>query len=108
MLKHLRFDIFELLETKLPLRLMNTTTELRLAQGHETTPLRVKGDIKDVSVQGEKKSNGAKGMQHSSGHITDFIGIKGVMAAVGVYDEEGRGNRDPAELPGSACILCRF
>ncbi|GFU94018.1 uncharacterized protein TNCV_2391071 [Trichonephila clavipes] len=36
-------------------------------------------------------------MQRSSGHITDFIGIKGVMAAVGVYVEEGRGNRDAIE-----------
>ncbi|GFS86751.1 uncharacterized protein TNCV_2407531 [Trichonephila clavipes] len=36
-------------------------------------------------------------MQHSSGHITDFIGIKGVMAEVGVYVEEGRGNRDAIE-----------
>ncbi|GFY73687.1 uncharacterized protein TNIN_372111 [Trichonephila inaurata madagascariensis] len=44
-----------------------------------------------------KKSNGPKGMQHSSGHITDFIGIKGIMAAVGVYDEEGRSNRDAIE-----------
>ncbi|GFV07376.1 histone-lysine N-methyltransferase SETMAR [Trichonephila clavipes] len=40
----------------------------------------------------EKKANGAKGMQHSSGHINDFIDIKGVMAAVGVYVEEGRSN----------------
>ncbi|GFW71221.1 hypothetical protein TNCV_536391 [Trichonephila clavipes] len=45
---HLRFDIFELLETKLPVRLINTTNEWRLFQGHETTPLRVKGDIEDV------------------------------------------------------------
>ncbi|GFV68416.1 tetratricopeptide repeat protein 21B [Trichonephila clavipes] len=45
----------------------------------------------------KKKSNGAKGRQHSSDHITDFISIKGVMAAVGVYVEEGRGNRDAIE-----------
>ncbi|GFY06958.1 uncharacterized protein TNCV_4090601 [Trichonephila clavipes] len=32
-------------------------------------------------------------MQHSYGHITDYIGIKYVMAAVGVYGEEDRGNR---------------
>ncbi|GFU24035.1 hypothetical protein TNCV_3332451 [Trichonephila clavipes] len=49
MLKHLRFDIFELRETKLPVRLINTTNERRLAQGHETLQ-RVKGDIKDVTV----------------------------------------------------------
>ncbi|GFU55666.1 hypothetical protein TNCV_1649761 [Trichonephila clavipes] len=42
MLKHLRFDIFELQETMLPERLINTANERRLVQGHETTPLRVK------------------------------------------------------------------
>ncbi|PRD30079.1 UNVERIFIED_CONTAM: hypothetical protein NCL1_27489 [Trichonephila clavipes] len=36
-------------------------------------------------------------MQHSSGHIIDFIGIKGVMAAVGMYVEERRGNKDAIE-----------
>ncbi|GFU74981.1 uncharacterized protein TNCV_3752321 [Trichonephila clavipes] len=36
-------------------------------------------------------------MQHNSDHITDFNGIKGIMAAVGVYIEEGRGNRDAIE-----------
>ncbi|GFT38988.1 hypothetical protein TNCV_3690801 [Trichonephila clavipes] len=50
-----------------------------------------------MTSAGKKKSNGANGMQHSSGHINDFIGIKGVMAAVGVYVEEGRGNRDATE-----------
>ncbi|PRD27014.1 UNVERIFIED_CONTAM: hypothetical protein NCL1_36498 [Trichonephila clavipes] len=45
----------------------------------------------------KKKSNEVKGMHHSSGHITDFIGIKGVMAAVGVYVEEGRCNTDAIE-----------
>ncbi|GFY29540.1 hypothetical protein TNCV_2627101 [Trichonephila clavipes] len=50
MLKHLRFDIFELQETKLPVRLVNTTKERRLVQGHET-PLRVKGDIEDASSE---------------------------------------------------------
>ncbi|GFX03917.1 hypothetical protein TNCV_4678221 [Trichonephila clavipes] len=48
MLKHLRFNIFELQETQLPLRLINTTNERILVQGHETTPLRVKRDIEDV------------------------------------------------------------
>ncbi|GFS54163.1 hypothetical protein TNCV_2527031 [Trichonephila clavipes] len=47
--KHLRFDIFKLQEAKLPVRLMNTTNEQR-NQGHETTSLRVKGDIEDVST----------------------------------------------------------
>ncbi|GFT55005.1 hypothetical protein TNCV_2325191 [Trichonephila clavipes] len=54
MLKHLRFDIFELQETRLPLRLINTTNERRLVQGQEaqeTTPQRVKGDIEDVSSE---------------------------------------------------------
>ncbi|GFY01209.1 hypothetical protein TNCV_5076761 [Trichonephila clavipes] len=42
---------YELQETKLPLRLINTPNERRLVQGHETTPLRVKGDIEDVSSE---------------------------------------------------------
>ncbi|GFU28991.1 uncharacterized protein TNCV_471081 [Trichonephila clavipes] len=50
MLKHLHVDIFELQETKLPVRLINTTNNWRLVQGHET-PLRVKGDIEDVSSE---------------------------------------------------------
>ncbi|GFV47959.1 hypothetical protein TNCV_1994431 [Trichonephila clavipes] len=37
-------------ETKLPVRLINTTNEQILVQGHET-PLRVKGDIEDVSSE---------------------------------------------------------
>ncbi|GFW59644.1 hypothetical protein TNCV_2756531 [Trichonephila clavipes] len=48
MLKHLRFDIFELQETKLPVRLISTRNERRPVQGQETTTLRVKGDIVDV------------------------------------------------------------
>ncbi|GFV81391.1 hypothetical protein TNCV_2034001 [Trichonephila clavipes] len=55
MLKRLRFEIFELLETKLPIQLINTTNERKLVQGHKTTPLRVKEDIVDVS---SKQSNG--------------------------------------------------
>ncbi|GFT80642.1 hypothetical protein TNCV_515781 [Trichonephila clavipes] len=47
-LKHLRFGIIKLQETKLPVRLINTTNERRLVQGHKTIPLRVKGDIEDV------------------------------------------------------------
>ncbi|GFX26303.1 CUB and sushi domain-containing protein 1 [Trichonephila clavipes] len=35
-------------ETKLPVRLISTANERKLVQGHETTPLRVKGDIEDV------------------------------------------------------------
>ncbi|GFW63861.1 hypothetical protein TNCV_3744651 [Trichonephila clavipes] len=34
MLKRLRLDIFELLETKLPVRLINTTNEWKLVKGH--------------------------------------------------------------------------
>ncbi|GFV18227.1 uncharacterized protein TNCV_170301 [Trichonephila clavipes] len=50
MLKHLRFDIFELQEMKLPVRLISTTNEWRLrTRGLETIPLRVKGDIEGVS-----------------------------------------------------------
>ncbi|GFV50333.1 hypothetical protein TNCV_622411 [Trichonephila clavipes] len=41
----------KLQETKLPVRLINTTNEQRLVQRHETIPLRVKGDIKDVSSE---------------------------------------------------------
>ncbi|GFY00756.1 hypothetical protein TNCV_2141481 [Trichonephila clavipes] len=40
-------------ETMLPVRLINATNEWRLVQGHET-PLRVKGDIEDVSSELEK------------------------------------------------------
>ncbi|GFV83362.1 hypothetical protein TNCV_3055091 [Trichonephila clavipes] len=50
MLKHLRFDTFELQEAKLPVRLINTTNERRQVQGHET-PLRLKGDSEDVSSE---------------------------------------------------------
>ncbi|GFY18712.1 uncharacterized protein TNCV_2399341 [Trichonephila clavipes] len=48
MLKNLRFDIFELQETKLPVRLINSTNERRVVQRHEA-PLRVEGNIEDVS-----------------------------------------------------------
>ncbi|GFS95987.1 uncharacterized protein TNCV_4277711 [Trichonephila clavipes] len=47
---HLRFDIFELRETKLPVQLINSTKEPILVQGHET-PLRVKEDIEVVSSE---------------------------------------------------------
>ncbi|GFU81367.1 hypothetical protein TNCV_1380351 [Trichonephila clavipes] len=50
-LKHLRFDIFKLQETKFPIQLINTTNEQRLAQEQEATLLRVKGDIGDVSSE---------------------------------------------------------
>ncbi|GFV66998.1 uncharacterized protein TNCV_356841 [Trichonephila clavipes] len=36
-------------------------------------------------------------MQHSPRHITEFIGIKGVLAAVWVYVEEGGGNTEAIE-----------
>ncbi|GFY10200.1 uncharacterized protein TNCV_2628791 [Trichonephila clavipes] len=42
-------------ETKLPVQLINTTKERILVQGHEKTPLRVKGDIEDVSSKREKE-----------------------------------------------------
>ncbi|GFW43878.1 hypothetical protein TNCV_4785891 [Trichonephila clavipes] len=44
-------------ETKLPVRLINTTNERKLVQRHET-PLRVKGDIEDVS--GELDNGGLR------------------------------------------------
>ncbi|GFW75529.1 uncharacterized protein TNCV_4427121 [Trichonephila clavipes] len=50
MLKHLSFNNLELQETKLPVRLINTTNERRLVQEHETTSLRLKGDIEDVYI----------------------------------------------------------
>ncbi|GFV10538.1 hypothetical protein TNCV_2584321 [Trichonephila clavipes] len=56
MLKHLRFDIFKPYEKKLPVRLINPTNERRLVQGHETTPLRVKWDIKDVSSESDNRT----------------------------------------------------
>ncbi|GFY24380.1 hypothetical protein TNCV_1014281 [Trichonephila clavipes] len=51
MFHHLRIDIFERQETKLPVRLIKATNEQRLVLGHETTPLRVKGGIEDVSSE---------------------------------------------------------
>ncbi|GFX55794.1 uncharacterized protein TNCV_3428651 [Trichonephila clavipes] len=51
MLKLLHFEIFEQQETKLPVRLINTTNDRRILQGRETAPLRVKGDIEDVSSE---------------------------------------------------------
>ncbi|GFY15420.1 hypothetical protein TNCV_1572311 [Trichonephila clavipes] len=51
MLKLLRFDIFEQQETKLPVRLIYTTNERGIVQGHELIPLRVKEDIEDVSSE---------------------------------------------------------
>ncbi|GFU25345.1 hypothetical protein TNCV_3054091 [Trichonephila clavipes] len=58
MLKPLRFDIFELQETKLPVRLIKTTNEGILVQGHKN-PLRVKRDIEDVSSE---LDNGVKAL----------------------------------------------
>ncbi|GFU82413.1 hypothetical protein TNCV_2462961 [Trichonephila clavipes] len=49
MLNHLRFDVFEPQETKLPERLINE--HYSRTWGHETTPLRVQGDIEDVSSE---------------------------------------------------------
>ncbi|GFV15349.1 ig-like domain-containing protein [Trichonephila clavipes] len=53
----------KLIETKLPVRLINTTNERRLFQGHERTPLRVKGDIEDVSSELDNEGQ----MLHFSG-----------------------------------------
>ncbi|GFV55434.1 hypothetical protein TNCV_11791 [Trichonephila clavipes] len=51
MLKHLRFDNFELQETKLPVQLINTANEQGLVREHEDSrsPLRMKLDIEDIS-----------------------------------------------------------
>ncbi|PRD22712.1 UNVERIFIED_CONTAM: hypothetical protein NCL1_48396 [Trichonephila clavipes] len=46
---HLRFDVFEPQETKLPVRLINE--RYSRAWGYETTSLRVQGDIEDVSSE---------------------------------------------------------
>ncbi|GFV25090.1 uncharacterized protein TNCV_1006841 [Trichonephila clavipes] len=50
----LKFDIFQLQETKSPVRLFNTTNQRRTIQGHETL-LKVKGDIEDVSSELDKE-----------------------------------------------------
>ncbi|GFS54838.1 uncharacterized protein TNCV_3575711 [Trichonephila clavipes] len=42
---------FSTQEPKLPVRLINTTNERRLVYGHETTPLRIKGDIENGSSE---------------------------------------------------------
>ncbi|GFU06740.1 retrovirus-related Pol polyprotein from transposon 17.6 [Trichonephila clavipes] len=73
MLKHLHLDIFELQETKLLVRLINTTDERKLVQVHETTPLKVKGDIEDVSSELDngdlKKENPFSTIKHRGGGI---------------------------------------
>ncbi|GFW96148.1 hypothetical protein TNCV_958611 [Trichonephila clavipes] len=58
-IQHLRFDIFEPQEAKLPVRLIDTTNERRLVQGHGTPP-RVKDDIEDIS---SKLDNGGLRLQ---------------------------------------------
>ncbi|GFW97908.1 hypothetical protein TNCV_1426711 [Trichonephila clavipes] len=55
---NLRLDIFELQETKLPVRLINTIIERRQVQEHGTTPLKMKRDIEDPSSE---LDNGVKG-----------------------------------------------
>ncbi|GFU00872.1 hypothetical protein TNCV_4819991 [Trichonephila clavipes] len=50
MLKHLRFDIFEPQEMKLPVRLINTTNKWRLVQGHKNL-LSLKEEIEDASIK---------------------------------------------------------
>ncbi|GFW81039.1 hypothetical protein TNCV_4804071 [Trichonephila clavipes] len=50
MLKHLRFDILEVQETKITVRQINTTNEWKVVQEYEI-PLRVKGDFEDVSSE---------------------------------------------------------
>ncbi|GFW96165.1 hypothetical protein TNCV_571361 [Trichonephila clavipes] len=42
---------WQIQETKLAVQLINTTSERRLDQRYETTPLRVKGDTEDVSSE---------------------------------------------------------
>ncbi|GFU11960.1 hypothetical protein TNCV_3265581 [Trichonephila clavipes] len=63
MLKDLRFDIFELQETKLPVRLINITNEWKVVQGYEI-PMRVKGDFEDVF--NELDTMGVKGCNAQS------------------------------------------
>ncbi|GFV38445.1 hypothetical protein TNCV_4393261 [Trichonephila clavipes] len=66
MLKHLRFDIFELQETNLPVQLINTTNERKVAQGYEI-PLRGKRYFEVVSseldLMGVKGSNAQSWME---------------------------------------------
>ncbi|GFT18251.1 uncharacterized protein TNCV_710611 [Trichonephila clavipes] len=59
-LKHLHFDIFKLQETKLPVRLINTTNERRLIQEHE--------DNEDVSSE---------------------LDVEGIEAKVGITFQDG-------------------
>ncbi|GFY07150.1 hypothetical protein TNCV_276971 [Trichonephila clavipes] len=66
MLKHLGFDIHELQETKLSVRLINSTNERRRVQGHgehETTLQRVKGDIEDIASEQDNMVTLKKGVQ---------------------------------------------
>ncbi|GFT82273.1 hypothetical protein TNCV_4650801 [Trichonephila clavipes] len=55
--RHLHFDNFELQETKLSVRLINTTNERRLVQRHQAIPLKVTVDTEDFS---SKLDNGFK------------------------------------------------
>ncbi|PRD31663.1 UNVERIFIED_CONTAM: hypothetical protein NCL1_22940 [Trichonephila clavipes] len=75
MLKHLRFDIFELQETKLPVRLIKIINERILAQGREI-PLRVKGDIEAVSSE---LDNGEPLVARSNNQNGNQLGMETVM-----------------------------
>ncbi|GFV96958.1 hypothetical protein TNCV_4351711 [Trichonephila clavipes] len=52
---------------KLPVRLTNTTNERRLVQGYETTPMRVKGDIEEIS--GELDNGGDEAHFWLNGYV---------------------------------------
>ncbi|GFX68612.1 hypothetical protein TNCV_1800251 [Trichonephila clavipes] len=55
---YLHSDIFELQETKLPVRLINTTYARILFQGHERSLLRVKGDFEDIYSELDNRVEG--------------------------------------------------
>ncbi|GFW71039.1 hypothetical protein TNCV_191301 [Trichonephila clavipes] len=72
MLKHFRFDIFEVQKTKLPVRLINTTNEWRLVQEHETTPLRGREEIpKDIREERPEERGGDLRAETSKDQIRD-------------------------------------
>ncbi|GFW48459.1 hypothetical protein TNCV_1110181 [Trichonephila clavipes] len=61
---HLQLDIFELRETKLPVRLINNTNERRLVQGHET-PLKPSSRKSSREVGGRGREVGGPDHSHS-------------------------------------------
>ncbi|GFV07720.1 hypothetical protein TNCV_4942221 [Trichonephila clavipes] len=98
MLKHLCFDIFELQETKLPVRLINTTNERRLVQGHETL-LKVKGDIEDVTSELDNGEQVDDIFQEHDSNNDGFLNYKEFLSVGRAYPdisgEKKSGDRKP-------------